>query len=112
MNNLAELLKLGREIRRLVKQESRVTKHAHVLDTAGDATQVDLGEPALSLPFVHHPRENVILFPVGTCLFGRHPDAEDLIRPLRQFGKHLFPSPAEQDRLELFMNLLQASITE
>ena len=112
MNNLAELLKLGREIRRLVKQEGRVAKHAHVLDTASDATQVDLGEPTLSLPFVHQPRENVTLFPIRTCLFGRHADAEDLIRPAGQFGKHLFASPAEQDRLELFMNLFQASIAE
>ena len=112
LNNLAKLLQLGREIGRLVKQEGRVAEHAHVLDTAGDATQVDLGEPPLSLPFVHQPRENVTLFPVGTCLFGRHTDTKDLIRPLGEVGKHLFPSPAEQDRVELFMNLVQATIAE
>src|SRR5208283_2707412 len=111
-DDLTEFLQFGREIGLLVKQKRRVAKHAHILNTASDAPQVDLGEPTLPLPLVHQPGKDIILFPIGTCLLASHADAKYLVRPFRQIREHLLASPAQQNRFELTMDLVQATVAK
>jgi len=51
--------------------------------------------------------EDIILFPIGTGLLAGHADSKYLVGPFREFGEHLLASPAEQNRFELTVDLVQ-----
>jgi len=64
-----------------------------------NAAQVNLGEPTLSIQLCIASRE-CHSFPIRTCLFGVMRDARSF-DPGTGVREALFPTPAEQDRLEL-----------
>src|SRR6266481_3701367 len=99
-------------MRTLVKEESGVAEHPHVLEAAGDTAEVDFREPSLRLPFMHETRQDVVLFPVWFGLFFRQGYTEYLIGPRGKVLQDLFPRAAKKDRLKLTMDLIQAPIPQ
>ena len=96
----------------LIEQEGRVAQHAHVLEAAGNAAQVDLGEPALPLPLVHQAAQNLALLPIRLGLLRGHGNAENLVRAFGKFRENLFSRAPQQNRLQLRVNAIQAAVAE
>ncbi len=74
--------------------------------------KVDFGEPALPLPFVHQPGQDVALLPVGLRLLRGQGNAENLVGALGQILEDLLARAPQQDRRELFMDAVQAAVAD